>query len=88
MPKYKGELTMNTPVCHIVIAEKVKKYREENGMSQREFGRLIGVSAQAVYKWERNLCYPDIIFLPYIAKILGCTTDDFFDISCRNLTNG
>ncbi len=71
---------MNMPVYHIIIAEKVKKYRKENRLSQSEFGRLIGVSAQAVYKWEQNICYPDIIFLPHIAKILGCTTDDFFEI--------
>ena len=79
---------MNKPAYHIIIGERVKKYRERNGVSQKEFGRLIGVSAQAVYKWERNLCYPDIIFLPYIAKILGCTTDDFFEASSENLTNG
>ena len=39
---------------------------------------LIGVSAQAVCKWEQNICCPDIVFLPQLAKILGCTTDDFF----------
>ena len=84
----KGEFIMNKPAYHIIIGERVKKYRERNGLSQKEFGRLIGVSAQAVYKWEQNMCCPDIIFLPYIAKILGCTTDDFFEASFENLTNG
>ncbi len=76
---------MTMPIYNIIIAEKVKKYRKENRMSQSEFGRLIGVSAQAVYKWEQNMCCPDIIFLPYIAKILGCTTDDFFEIEATNI---
>ena len=46
----------------------------------KEFGKLIGVSAQAIRKWEQNTCYPDIIFLPHLARILNCTTDDFFEI--------
>ena len=64
--------------CRITIAEKIKAYRKENRLSQKEFGRLIGVSAQAVCKWEQNICYPDIIFLPHLARILECRTDDFF----------
>lgn len=65
-------------VYHITIAERVKKYRKENKLSQSEFGKLIGVSAQAVYKWEQNICYPDIMILPHLAHILECTTDEFF----------
>ena len=64
--------------CRITIAEKIKAYRKENRLSQKEFGKLIGVSAQAVCKWEQNICYPDIIFLPHLARILDCRTDDFF----------
>ena len=63
----------------ITIAEKIKKYRLENGLTQRDFGKLLGVSAQAISKWEREECYPDIIFLPEIADILSCKINDFFD---------
>ena len=59
---------------------KIKAYRDENNLSLKEFGKLIGVSAQAVYKWEQNTCYPDIIFLPHLARILNWATDDFFEI--------
>ncbi len=72
---------MIAPIYRIAIAEKIKAYRNTNRLSQKEFGKLIGVSAQAVYKWERNICYPDIIFLPNLARILNCTTDDFFEKS-------
>ena len=80
----------------ITIAEKIKAYRKENRLSQKEFGRLIGVSAQAVCKWEQNICYPDIIFLSGLARLLECTTDDFFEDPCienqqtgeYNSTNG
>ena len=64
--------------CHITISEKIKEYRMKNKLSQGRFGKLIGVSAQAVCKWEQNICYPDIIFLPHLAQILGCRIDDFF----------
>ncbi len=56
----------------------IKKYREQNRMSLNEFGKLVGVSGQAVYKWENNICYPDITLLPQLASILDCKTDDFF----------
>lgn len=69
---------MTMSIYHISIAERIKEYRKRNGLSQSEFGKLIGVSAQAVCKWEQGVCYPDIIFLPHLARILGCQTDDFF----------
>ena len=71
---------MSMPTYHITIVDKIKEYRNENNLSLKEFGKLIGVSAQAVCKWEQNICYPDIIFLPYLARILNCTTDAFFEI--------
>lgn len=72
---------MSMPMYQIMIADKIKAYRNENDLSLKEFGNLIGVSAQAVCKWEQNTCYPDIIFLPHLAQILGCRVDDFFDIT-------
>ena len=69
---------MTMPIYRITVADKIKAYRKENRLSQKEFGKLIGVSAQAVCKWEQNICYPDIIFLPHLARILDCRTDDFF----------
>ena len=66
-------------IYQIKISEKIKRHRKENGLSQGEFGRLLGVSAQAVFKWERGICYPDITFLPNLAKILGCRVEDFFE---------
>lgn len=71
---------MSMPMYHITIADKIKTYRRENNLSLKEFGKLIGISAQAVCKWEQNTCSPDIIFLPHLARILNCTADDFFEI--------
>ena len=66
------------PVYQIKICDKIKEYRKTHKLSQSEFGKLLGVSAQAVFKWEQEICYPDITFLPHLAKILGCKAEDFF----------
>jgi len=63
----------------ITIARRIKRYRKEHSLTQEEFGRLLGVSPQAISKWERVECYPDITLLPELAKLLECTISDFFD---------
>lgn len=75
---------MSAYIYRITISEKIKAYRKKNKLSQNDFGRLIGVSAQAVFKWEQNICYPDIIFLPRLARILECRIDDFFEIDFKS----
>lgn len=62
----------------VIISEKIKEYRRENHLTQEDFGKLLGVSSQAVSKWEREECYPDITFLPDIALLLCCSVNDLF----------
>ena len=59
----------------IRIGELILKYRKEHRLTQGEFGELLGVSAFAVSKWERELCYPDIFLLADISNLLGISTD-------------
>ncbi|MBE6686597.1 MAG: helix-turn-helix transcriptional regulator [Ruminococcaceae bacterium] len=63
----------------INIAKRIKEYRSIKSVTQEQFGALIGVSAQAISKWEREECYPDITFLPILADILSCSVNDFFE---------
>ncbi len=70
---------MTTPTYRITIAQKIKEFRKEHKLTQSKFGKFIGVSAQAVSKWEQNICYPDITFLPHIARVLNCKMEDFFE---------
>ncbi len=63
----------------ITIADKIKAYRSENNITQKAFGALLGLSPQAVSKWERSECYPDITILPDLAELFGCSVNDFFD---------
>ena len=62
----------------ITISEKIRHYRRERGLTQKDLGEILGVSPQAISKWERCECYPDITFLPEIAKLLSCDINDFF----------
>lgn len=71
-------MTMRT--YHITIADRIKAYRDAKRLTQSEFGKMIGVSAQAIHKWEKGICYPDILFLPHLAQILDCQVDDFFQV--------
>ena len=61
-----------------MIADKIKAYRRQHTLTQAEFGQLLGVSAQAISKWERCECYPDITLLPDLAVLLSCSVNDFF----------
>ena len=70
---------MSMRIHNITIADRINEYRLKNNLSQGRFGSILGVSAQAVYKWERELCYPDIVLLPELARVLGCRVDDFFE---------
>ena len=63
----------------ILVAEKIMEFRQKNNLTQGEFGKLLGISAQAISKWEREVCYPDITILPDLAETLGCTVNDFFE---------
>lgn len=60
----------------IRIGEYILKYRKKRGLTQGEFGKLLGVSTQAVSKWERELCYPDIFLLPDISDLIGVSIDE------------
>ena len=63
----------------IIVAQKVKEYRKRNHLTQLKFGELLGISSQAISKWERGDCYPDITILPLLADTIGCKVDDFFE---------
>ncbi len=60
----------------IRIGECILNYRKEQDLTQSEFGELLGVSAFAVSKWEREICYPDIFLLADISNILGISIDE------------
>lgn len=60
-----------------LISEQITKFRKAAGFTQEELGRAVGVSTQAVSRWECGGT-PDISLLPAIADKLGVTIDALF----------
>ena len=60
----------------ILIGTMIKKLRRERGLTQEEVAAHIGVSYQAISKWERGDGYPDITLLPTLAHYFGVTIDE------------
>lgn len=60
-----------------VIGEQIKKIRIEKEITQEQLGELIGVTTQAVSRWERGGT-PDAELLPRISDVLGVSTDALF----------
>ncbi len=61
------------------IGEKIADLRKKKGWTQAEFGEILGVSNQAVSKWESEMSMPDIMLLPHIADAFECSIDELFD---------
>ncbi|MDR3310385.1 MAG: helix-turn-helix domain-containing protein [Oscillospiraceae bacterium] len=57
------------------IAKTIKNLRRAADRTQQQLADALGVSFQAVSKWERGEGYPDITLLPRLASLLGVTTD-------------
>lgn len=63
------------------IGTKIKNLRLERGITQETLAEHLGVTAQAVSKWERALAAPDIALLPVLSVFFGVRIDDFFELS-------
>ena len=59
----------------------IKALRKRKHLTQEQFAERIGVSSQAVSKWETGVCYPDISLLPIIAQFFDITIDELLGFS-------
>ena len=50
---------------------RIAELRKAKGLTQEELAKQLGISSQAVSKWETDTSCPDIMILPALAKILG-----------------
>ena len=57
------------------IGKRIMTLRKSRGMTQDQLAEQVGVSAQAVSKWENDISCPDISLLPKLAEIFRVTTD-------------
>ena len=65
----------------IKLGEKIKSLRKQKNISQEVFAGYLGVSFQAVSKWENGNTMPDVTMIPAIASFFGVSTDELFDFN-------
>lgn len=58
------------------LGENLKKFRLQRELTQEQLADVLGVSAQAVSRWENGTTYPDITLLPTIASYFEITLDE------------
>jgi len=65
----------------IKLGEKIKSLRKQKNISQEVFAGYLGVSFQAVSKWENGNTMPDVTMIPAIASFFGVSTDELFSFN-------
>lgn len=64
---------------NIKTADKLVELRKSHGLSQEKLSELLGVSRQAISKWERGESSPDTDNLIALARIYGVSLDDIIN---------
>lgn len=59
----------------MTTGEKIAKLRKENNYTQEQLAEVLGVSRQAVSRWETDQMYPDTEKMIVISKVFQCTMD-------------
>lgn len=69
------------------FGERLQNLRKRKNMTQGEFADRLGVTSQAVSKWENDLSYPDITLIPTIATILDVEVNYLFGYKQQKIQN-
>ena len=60
------------------LGQKIRELRQRDGRTQETLAEAIGVTSQAVSRWEANGGYPDMEMVPAIAHYFGVSIDELF----------
>lgn len=60
------------------MGARILRRRKEKGLTQEALANKLGVSNQAVSKWEGDVCCPDLQLLPLLADTLELSLDELF----------
>ena len=61
------------------IGEKIKELREKKNITQNKMADYLGITEQAISRWENGGGYPDIELIPAISNFLDVSTDELFE---------
>ena len=74
--KVKNRCNINRGDYYEYNRKRISEYRKKKNLKQDELAEKLGVSPQAVSKWENDLSCPDISLLPSLSNILGISIDE------------
>ena len=57
------------------LGKRIAQYRKEQSLTQENLAERLGISSQAVSKWETDQTCPDILLLPQLSNLLGVSVD-------------
>ena len=67
------------------IGNKIRELRKQRGITQEQLAESLGISFQAVSKWETNIALPDITLAPVLANYFGVSMDELFDFNLNEM---
>ncbi len=62
----------------LILGTKIRELRRRDGRTQEDLAGALGVSCQAVSRWENDSTFPDMTLIPAIANYFGVTIDELF----------
>lgn len=68
------------------LGNQIAQYRKSLNITQEALAQKLGVTNQAVSKWEADQCCPDVMLLPKIADIFGISLDELFGLEAQSGT--
>ncbi len=65
----------------IQIGQNIRSLRRKHQVSQEDLAETMGVTVQAISKWETGKANPDLMLLPKLAEYFGVSIDNLFYIN-------
>jgi len=65
-------------LMELKLGDKIRELRKRDGRTQENLADALGVTCQAVSRWEQNATFPDMTLIPSIANYFGISIDQLF----------
>lgn len=79
--RHTGDILQGGNAMRIMLGVKIKELRQRDGRKQEDLANALGVTCQAVSRWETNCGYPDMEMIPAIANYFNVSIDELFGYS-------